>query len=126
MTKKTAEERTQWVYNEQTFPVWNRMFAKAERTEMIRDDLMAGRKIAIMLAVLIGIGLSLSLLTVAFLMNWRGFSPWSQSRKRRPAALFGRTFSGLLGPLRLPLLLSINIFKGNSSLFYNLSCPIIA
>ena len=71
MTKKTAEERTQWVYNEQTFPVWNRMFAKAERTEMIRDDLMVGRKIAIMLAVLIGIGLSLSLLTVAFLMNWR-------------------------------------------------------
>jgi hypothetical protein len=38
---------------------------------MIRDDLRAGRSIAIMLSVLVGMGLVLSLLTVAFVANWR-------------------------------------------------------
>jgi hypothetical protein len=71
MSQKHPEERTQWVYDERTFPVWNRSFEKADRTEMIRDDLWAGRSISIMLAVLVAIGLALSLGTVAFVANWR-------------------------------------------------------
>jgi len=71
MSQKHLEERTQWVYDERTFPVWNRSFEKAARTEMIRDDLWAGRSISIMLAVLVAIGLALSLGTVAFVANWR-------------------------------------------------------
>jgi hypothetical protein len=38
---------------------------------MIRDDLWAGRSIAILLAVLVAIGLVLALGTVAFVSNWR-------------------------------------------------------
>jgi hypothetical protein len=71
MSQKHLEERTSWVYDERTFPVWNRSFEKADRTEMIRDDLWAGRSISIMLAVLVAIGLALSLGTVAFVANWR-------------------------------------------------------
>jgi hypothetical protein len=71
MSQKHLEERTSWVYDERTFPVWNRAFEKADRTEMIRDDLWAGRSISIMLAVLVAIGLALSLGTVAFVANWR-------------------------------------------------------
>ncbi len=71
MSQKQFEERTQWVYDERAFPVWNRSFDKADRTEMIREDLWAGRSIAVLLAVLVAIGLVLSLATLAFVANWR-------------------------------------------------------
>ena len=71
MSQKQLEERTQWVYDDRTFPVWNGSFEKAERTEMIRDDLWAGRSIAVLLAVLVAVGLILALLTLAFVANWR-------------------------------------------------------
>ncbi|MBU6221577.1 MAG: hypothetical protein KGR24_02375 [Planctomycetes bacterium] len=71
MSQKQLEERTRWVYDERAFPVWNRSFEKTDRAEMIRDDLWAGRSISIMLAVLVAIGLVLSLLTVGFIANWR-------------------------------------------------------
>jgi hypothetical protein len=71
MSQKQLEERTAWVYDERAFPVWNRSFEKTDRSEMIRDDLWAGRSIAILLAVLVAIGLVLSLVTVAFVANWR-------------------------------------------------------
>ena len=72
MSQKQLEERTQWVYDERAFPVWNQSFEKTDRAEMIRDDLWAGRSIAILLAVLVAIGLVLSFITVAFVANWRG------------------------------------------------------
>lgn len=71
MSQKTLEERTRWVYDEQTFPVWNSSFDRADRTEMIRDDLWAGRSIAVLLATLVAIGLGLALGTLAFVANWR-------------------------------------------------------
>jgi hypothetical protein len=71
MSEKKFEERTQWVYDERAFPIWNASFDKADRTEMIRDDLWAGRSIAILLAVLVATGLILSLGTLAFVANWR-------------------------------------------------------
>lgn len=71
MSQKQFEERTQWVYDETAFPVWNRSFERADRVEMIRDDLWAGRSIAVLLAVLVAIGLVLSVLTLAFISNWR-------------------------------------------------------
>jgi hypothetical protein len=71
MSEKKFEERTQWVYDERAFPIWNASFDKADRTEMIRDDLWAGRSIAILLAVLVATGLILSLVTLAFVANWR-------------------------------------------------------
>ncbi|MCX7414086.1 MAG: hypothetical protein NTW36_11700 [Planctomycetia bacterium] len=71
MSQKQLEERTQWVYDERAFPVWNQSFEKTDRAEMIRDDLWAGRSIAILLAVLVAIGLVLSFITVAFVANWR-------------------------------------------------------
>lgn len=71
MSQKQFEERTRWVYDEQSFPVWNASFDKASRTEMIREDLWAGRSIAVLLAVLVAIGLALSLVTLAFIANWR-------------------------------------------------------
>ena len=71
MSHERFEERTNWVYDERTFPVWNRSFDKASRTEMIQDDLWAGRSIAILLAVLVAIGLALSLVTLAFVASWR-------------------------------------------------------
>lgn len=71
MSEKPPEDRTRWVYDEQNFPVWNASFDKADRTEMIQEDLWAGRSIAILLAVLVAIGLILSLGTVAFVANWR-------------------------------------------------------
>lgn len=71
MNEQRFEERTRWVYDEQAFPVWNASFAKPERTDMIREDLWAGRSIAILLAALVTIGLVLAISTVAFVMNWR-------------------------------------------------------
>ncbi len=71
MSQKQLEERTQWVYDERAFPVWNRSFEKTDRTEMIRDDLWAGRSISVMLSVLVAIGLGLALGTLAFVTNWR-------------------------------------------------------
>lgn len=71
MSEKNFQERTQWVYDERAFPIWNTSFEKAERTEMIREDLWAGRSIALLLAVLVATGLILSLATVAFVSNWR-------------------------------------------------------
>jgi hypothetical protein len=71
MSHETLEERTSWVYDERAFPVWNRSFEKDVRREMIHDDLWAGRSIAVLLAVLVAIGLVLSLVTVAFVANWR-------------------------------------------------------
>ena len=71
MSQKQFEERTRWVYDERSFPVWNSAFDKSARTEMIRDDLWAGRSIAVLLAVLVAIGLILSLVTLAFVANWR-------------------------------------------------------
>jgi hypothetical protein len=38
---------------------------------MIRDDLWAGRSIALLLAALVTIGVILALLTVYFVANWR-------------------------------------------------------
>lgn len=71
MSQERFEERTRWVYDERLFPVWNRSFEKADRTEMIRDDLWAGRSISILLATLVAIGLVLSLGTLAFVVGWR-------------------------------------------------------
>ena len=71
MSQKQLEERTAWVYDEQAFPVWNESFEKADRTEMIKDDLRAGRSIAVLLATLVAIGLVLAGLTVNFVANWR-------------------------------------------------------
>jgi hypothetical protein len=71
MNEQRFDERTRWVYDEQTFPIWNSSFDKAARTEMIREDLWAGRSIAVLLAVLVAIGLVLSLVTLAFVANWR-------------------------------------------------------
>jgi len=71
MSQQRFEERTEWVYDEQAFPVWNHTFEKNERTEMIRDDLWAGRSIAILLATLVAIGLVLAVVTVSFIANWR-------------------------------------------------------
>jgi len=71
MSEKNFEERTQWVYDERAFPIWNASFDKADRTEMIREDLWAGRSIAILLAVLVATGLVLALVTLAFVSNWR-------------------------------------------------------
>jgi hypothetical protein len=71
MSDKNFEERTRWVYDEKAFPIWNASFEKTDRTEMIRDDLWAGRSIAILLAALVAIGLVLAFGTVAFVLNWR-------------------------------------------------------
>lgn len=71
MNQKNYEERTGWVYDERTFPVWNGSFDKSERVEMIDDDLWAGRSIAVLLAVLVAVGLVLALGTVAFVSSWR-------------------------------------------------------
>jgi hypothetical protein len=71
MSQKQFDERTQWVFDERTFPVWNSAFDRSARTDMIRDDLWAGRSIAVLLAVLVAIGLILSLVTLAFVANWR-------------------------------------------------------
>ncbi|MFZ4732973.1 MAG: hypothetical protein ACOYK7_10605 [Pirellulales bacterium] len=71
MNERKYEERTRWVYDEQAFPVWNREFEKAARADMIRDDLWAGRSIAILLATLVAVGLVLALCTVMFVSSWR-------------------------------------------------------
>jgi hypothetical protein len=71
MNDKRFEERTEWVYDERAFPVWNASFEKPERTEMIRDDLWAGRSIAVLLATLVAIGLALAVSTVSFVANWK-------------------------------------------------------
>jgi hypothetical protein len=71
MSQKNFEQRTEWVYDERTFPVWNASFEKADRTEMIRDDLWAGRSISLLLAILVAVGLLLAVGTIAFVMNWR-------------------------------------------------------
>ena len=71
MNQQRLEERTQWVYDERAFPVWNASFNKADRSEMIREDLWAGRSIAFRLATLVAIGLVLALGTVAFVSSWR-------------------------------------------------------
>jgi hypothetical protein len=71
MNEKRFDERTDWVYDERAFPVWNASFEKPERTEMIRDDLWAGRSIAVLLATLVAIGLALAVATVSFVANWR-------------------------------------------------------
>lgn len=71
MSEKQLEERTAWVYDEQAFPIWNREFDKPARTEMIRDDLWAGRSISLLLAVLVAIGLVLAVATLGFVANWR-------------------------------------------------------
>ena len=71
MSQKNYEERTQWVYDEQAFPVWNGSFDKSDRVSMIDEDLWAGRSIAILLAVLVAVGLGLARGTIAFVANWR-------------------------------------------------------
>ncbi|MFN9369266.1 MAG: hypothetical protein ACK6CT_10970 [Planctomycetia bacterium] len=71
MSQKRFEERTRWVYDDRLFPVWNRSFDKADRTDMIRDDLWAGRSIAVLLAALVAIGLVLALVTLAYVATWR-------------------------------------------------------
>lgn len=71
MSQKQFEERTAWVYDEQAFPVWNQSFEKSDRTEMIRDDLWAGRSIAVLLAALVAIGLILAGVTINFVANWQ-------------------------------------------------------
>ncbi len=71
MSQKNYEERTEWVYDDQAFSVWNGSFDKPARVEMIDDDLWAGRSIALLLGVLVAIGLGLALLTIGFLTTWR-------------------------------------------------------
>ena len=71
MSQERFEERTRWVYDDRLFPVWNSSFDKADRTEMIRDDLWAGRSISILLATLVAIGLVLAIGTLAFVSSWR-------------------------------------------------------
>lgn len=71
MSQKNFDQRTEWVYDDRTFPVWNASFEKADRTEMIRDDLWAGRSISMLLAILVAVGLLLAVGTLAFVMNWR-------------------------------------------------------
>lgn len=71
MSQKNYEERTQWVYDERAFPVWNGSFDKAERVEMIDDDLWAGRSIAMLLSALVVVGLVLAFVTLAFVSTWR-------------------------------------------------------
>jgi hypothetical protein len=65
------DQRTAWVYDERQFPVWNQSFDKADRAEMIRDDLWAGRSIAVLLATLVAIGLILAVVTLVFVSGWR-------------------------------------------------------
>jgi hypothetical protein len=71
MSQKHYEERTKWVYDDRAFPVWNGSFDKADRKDMINDDLWAGRSIAVLLSVLVAVGLLLALVTIAFVANWR-------------------------------------------------------
>lgn len=71
MNDQRFRERTEWVYDDKTFPVWNSSFDKASRSDMIRDDLWAGRSIAMLLAALVAIGVILAVSTVLFVMNWR-------------------------------------------------------
>jgi len=71
MNERRYEERTAWVYDDATFPVWNSSFDKAARSDMIRDDLWAGRSIAMLLAALVAVGVILAVTTVLFVMNWR-------------------------------------------------------
>ena len=71
MSELPADDRTRWVYDERSFPLWNKSFDQATRGEMIRDDLWAGRSISVLLAVLVAIGLVLSLVTLAFVAGWR-------------------------------------------------------
>ncbi len=71
MNERRHEERTKWVYDDKTFPVWNASFDRAVRTEMIEDDLWAGRSIALLLAALVTIGVMLALVTVVFVSGWR-------------------------------------------------------
>ncbi|MFM7250494.1 MAG: hypothetical protein ACKO5R_11390 [Planctomycetaceae bacterium] len=71
MNERRYEERTRWVYDDKAFPVWNSSFDRPTRADMIRDDLRAGRSIAMLLAALVAIGVILALSTVFFVMNWR-------------------------------------------------------
>ena len=71
MNQKNYNERTQWVYDDRAFPVWNGSFDKSDRVEMIDEDLWAGRSISVLLAVLVAIGLALALGTLWFVSNWR-------------------------------------------------------
>ena len=71
MNERRLEERTQWVYDDKAFPVWNASFDRSVRADMIQDDLWAGRSIAMLLAALVTIGVILALVTVAFVANWR-------------------------------------------------------
>ena len=71
MSEQQFEERTKWVYDERAFPVWNESFDEDDRTEMIREDLWAGRSIAILLASLVAIGLILAGITINFVTNWQ-------------------------------------------------------
>jgi hypothetical protein len=71
MNERRFEERTQWVYDDKAFPVWNASFDRSVRSDMIKDDLWAGRSIALLLATLVAIGVILALFTVYFVANWR-------------------------------------------------------
>lgn len=71
MNERRFEERTKWVYDDKAFQVWNASFDRSARSDMIQDDLWAGRSIALLLAALVTIGVILALLTVYFVANWR-------------------------------------------------------
>ena len=71
MSQQQTEDRTTWVYDEQAFPLWNSTFAKSDRTEMIRDDLWAGRSISFLLSLLVAIGLGLAVVTLSFVIGWK-------------------------------------------------------
>jgi len=71
MNERRFEERTQWVYDDKAFRVWNASFDRSVRSDMIKDDLWAGRSIAMLLAALVAIGVILALVTVYFVANWR-------------------------------------------------------
>ncbi len=71
MSQQQFEERTKCVYDVYDFPVCNESFDKDDRTEMIREDLWAGRSISILLASLVAIGLILAGITISFVTNWQ-------------------------------------------------------
>ena len=71
MNERRYQERTEWVYDDKAFPVWNASFDRSVRTDMIQDDLWAGRSIAMLLAALVTIGVILALVTVVFVAGWR-------------------------------------------------------
>ena len=71
MSEEDLEEKQKWIFKDAAFSIWNASFSKADRVEMIHDDLHTGRSLSLFLATLVAIGLVLSILTVVFVSSWR-------------------------------------------------------